>query len=74
MITDISETIPVIFQIAVLMVLLFLSVRLIRESDRSLTAVFLVFLHSIWLLTDLYWVMALGPSRPATAKPTNMMP
>ena len=57
MITDISETIPVIFQIAVLMVLLFLSVRLIRESGRSLTAVFLVFLHSIWLLTDLYWVI-----------------
>ena len=37
MITNISETIPVIFQIAVLAVLLFLSVRLIRESGRSLT-------------------------------------
>lgn len=57
MITDISETIPVFIQIAVLMVLLFLSVRLIRESGRSLTAVFLAFLLSLWMLTDLYWVI-----------------
>ena len=57
MITNISDTIPVIFQIAVLAVLLFLSVRLIRESGRSLTAVFLTFLFAMWLLTDLYWVI-----------------
>ena len=57
MITDISETIPVFIQIAVLAVLLVLSVRLIRGSSRSLPAVFLAFLFAMWLLTDLYWVI-----------------
>ena len=38
-------------------VLLVLSVRLIRESGRALIAVFLTFLFSLWLLSDLYWVI-----------------
>ena len=57
MITDITETIPVFIQIAVLAVLLVLSVQLIRKSGRSLTVVFLIFLFTIWLFTDLYWVI-----------------
>ena len=48
---------PVSFQIAVLAVLLFLSVRLIRENGRQLIVVFLTFLFTMWLLTDLYWVI-----------------
>ena len=57
MITDITETIPVFIQIAVLAVLLVLSVQLIRKSGRSLTVVFLIFLFTMWLFTDLYWVI-----------------
>ena len=49
--------IPVCIQIAVLTVLLQLSMRLIRESDRAIHAVFLTFILSLWLLTDLYWVI-----------------
>ena len=45
--------IPVCIQIAVLTVLLPLSMRLIRESDRAIHAVFLTFILSLWLLTDL---------------------
>ena len=54
---DAPAIIIVFFQITVLTVLLALSVRLIRKSSRSLTAVFLAFLFSIWLITDLYWVI-----------------
>ena len=53
----IMTMLPVIFQIAMLAVLLFLSVRLIRESGRLLIVVFLTFLFTMWLLTDLYWVI-----------------
>ena len=54
---DIPTIIPTCIQITLFIVLLVLSVRMIRESDRSLTAVFLTFTLSIWLLTDLYWVI-----------------
>ena len=47
----------VLCQIAVALVLLILSVRLIRESGRALTAVFLSFVFALWLLTDLYWLI-----------------
>ena len=47
----------VFLQIASLSVMLFFSVRLIRESNRSLTAVFLTFTLTLWLLTDLYWII-----------------
>ena len=49
--------IPLCNQIAVLTVLLPLSMRLIRKSDRAIHAVFLTFILSLWLLTDLYWVI-----------------
>ena len=55
-----SEQITLAFvflQIAILSVMLFFSVRLIRESNRSLTAVFLTFTLTMWLLTDLYWII-----------------
>ena len=48
---------PVCFQIAVLAVLVVLSVRLIRESGQAIPAVYLTFILSLWLLTDLYWVI-----------------
>ncbi len=54
---DILTMLPAFIQIALFIVLLFLSVRMIRESGRSLTAVFLTFVYSLWLFTDLYWVM-----------------
>ena len=54
---DILTIITVFFQIIVLAVVLTLSVRLIWKSNRSLTAVFLTFAFSLWLLTDLYWVI-----------------
>ena len=50
-------TLPVFFQIFVLAVLLVLAVQLIPESGQSLTVVFLAFLFSMWLLTDLYWLI-----------------
>ena len=55
MIIGIPTMLFAFIQIALLIVLLVLSVRMIRESDRSLTAVFLVFVYSLWMLTDLYW-------------------
>ena len=48
---------PALFQIGVLSALLALSARLVRESGRALAAVFLTFVFSLWLLTDLYWVI-----------------
>ncbi len=49
--------ISVSIQIVVLAVLLKLAVKLIGESGRSLTAVFLSFSFALWLLTDLYWLI-----------------
>ena len=49
--------ISVSIQIAVLAVLLGLTVRLVSESARNLTAVFLSFSFGLWLLTDLYWLI-----------------
>ena len=49
--------ISVSIQIAVLAVLLGLTVRLVGESARNLTAVFLSFSFGLWLLTDLYWLI-----------------
>ena len=49
--------ISVSVQIVVLAVLLTLSVKLIGESGRNLTAVFLSFSFTLWLLTDLYWLI-----------------
>lgn len=49
--------ISVSIQILVLALLLTLSVKLIGESGRSLTAVFLSFSLALWLLTDLYWLI-----------------
>lgn len=57
MTVDLPTILAVIFQVAVLAMLLVLSVRLIRKSGRSLTAVFLTFLFSLWLFTDLYWLI-----------------
>jgi len=54
---DIPTMLPTCIQIALFIVLLILSVRMIRESGRSLTAVFLTFTLSLWLFTDLYWVI-----------------
>ena len=44
-------------QIVTLAVLLTLSVKLISESERNLTAVFMSFYFALWLLTDLYWLV-----------------
>ena len=57
MTSNIPTMLSVLIQIALFIVLLVFSVRMIRESDRSLTAVFLTFVYSLWLLTDLYWVI-----------------
>lgn len=54
---DIPTIIAVSFQIITLAVLLVFSVGLIRRSGRSLTAVFLTFVYTLLLLTDLYWVI-----------------
>lgn len=48
---------PVFFQIAVLGTLVVLSVCLIRQSGHAIPAVYLTFILSLWLLTDLYWVI-----------------
>ncbi len=48
---------PVSLQIAILVALVILSARLIRESGQAILAVFLTFILSLWLLTDLYWVI-----------------
>ena len=55
--SELALLISVFLQIAMLSVMLFFSVRLIRESSRSLTAVFLTFTFLLWLLTDLYWII-----------------
>ena len=47
----------VVSQIVFTLVLLVFSVRLIRESGRSLTAMFQSFVFALWLLTDLYWLI-----------------
>ncbi|MBQ6966561.1 MAG: hypothetical protein IJP84_01500 [Lachnospiraceae bacterium] len=57
MITQTISVISVSIQIAVLATLLGLLVKLIGESARNLTAVFLSFSFSLWLLTDLYWLI-----------------
>lgn len=49
--------ISVSIQIATFAVLLMLSIKLIGESARNLTAVFLSFSYSLFLLTDLYWLI-----------------
>ena len=49
--------ISVTLQIVTLAVLLTLSVKLISESERNLTAVFMSFYYALWLLTDLYWLV-----------------
>ena len=49
--------ISVTLQIVTLAVLLTLSVKLISESERNLTAVFMSFYFALWLLTDLYWLI-----------------
>ena len=62
------ELLPVLFQVGMLSALLALSARLVRDSGRSLTAVFLAFLLALWLLTDLYWVIY-DLQRPGTRMP-----
>lgn len=57
MTVDIPTMLSTCIQIVLFIVLLVLSVQMIRESDRSLTAVFLTFTLSLWLFTDLYWVI-----------------
>ena len=54
---DIPTMLPALIQIALFIVLLVLCVRLIRESGRNLATVFLTFVYSLWLFTDLYWVI-----------------
>ena len=49
--------ISVSIQIAIFAVLLMLSIKLIGESARNLTAVFLSFSYILFLLTDLYWLI-----------------
>lgn len=49
--------ISVSIEIATFAVLLMLSIKLIGESARNLTAVFLSFSYSLFLLTDLYWLI-----------------
>ena len=52
----------------VLAALLTLSVRLIGESGRNLTTVFLSFSFALWLFTDLYWLIY-DLMRPETRMP-----
>ncbi len=54
---DIPAMLPAFVQIALLTALLVLSMRMIRESGRSLTVEFLLFVYALWLFTDLYWVI-----------------
>ncbi len=49
--------ISVSIQIVTLIVLLVLTVKLISESARNLTVVFLSFFFALWLLTDMYWII-----------------
>lgn len=65
---DILTMIPNFLQIVLLAVLLVLSVRMLRQSSRSLTAVFLVFVYALWLFTDLYWIIH-GFMRPKLRMP-----
>ena len=55
-------------QIVVFAVLPALSVKLIGESGRNITAVFLSFCFALWLLTDLYWLIY-DLMRPETRMP-----
>ena len=58
MISTLQATIIIlIIQIQVLGILLALSVHLIRENGKKLTAVFLSFCFALWLFTDLYWII-----------------
>ena len=57
-----------LLQIAVLGALTLLSVRLVRRSGESLTAVFLSFTCALWFLSDLYWVIY-DLMRPDTRMP-----
>lgn len=54
---DIISMIPLFIEIAVLCVLLFFSVRLYSESNRSVMVVFLIFVYALWLFTILYWLI-----------------
>jgi len=45
------------FQAAVFLILVCFSVRLLRKNGRALVVVFLTFFFSLWLLSDLYWVI-----------------
>ena len=61
MIPEIDENIilliSVSLQVVMLSVLLALSLKLIKESGRQLPAVFLSFCYTLWLLSDIYWVI-----------------
>ena len=59
---------PVLLQIGMLIALMPGSVRLIRDSGRSLTAVFLAFFYVLMLLSGLYWVIY-DLMRPETRMP-----
>lgn len=54
---EILALIPVFLQAVLLAAFLVLSVRLLRENGQSLTAVFFTFCLSLWMLTDLYWII-----------------
>ena len=68
MITQTIIIISVSLQIVVLAVLLGLSVKLIGESSKDITAVFLALIYSLWLLDDLYWLIY-DLMRPDTRMP-----
>lgn len=57
MITQTILILSLSIQIAVVAVMLWLSVKLIGESKKNLTAVFLSFCFAMWLFTDLYWLI-----------------
>ena len=54
---ELTIIIAVLFQALTLAVLLFLSVRLVRDKGRKLTAIFLSFCFALWLLCDIYWLI-----------------
>lgn len=64
----IASLIPLIIQIAVLVVLLVLSVLLINKDRESLPMVFLSFGIALWLLSDIYWLIY-GLIRPDIRMP-----
>lgn len=57
MTNSIISLILLLFQVAVLCVLLFLCGRMIGAYKKSLTPVFLAFSLALWLFTDLYWLI-----------------